>query len=189
MGKQEDAYIIEQVKQGNTAAFAALVERYNQRAYTVCVRIVGNHADAEEICQEGFLKAYHSLPDFRYESGFATWLFRIMFNTAISFLRKKKVKTSAYDEALPHQLIDNEWEHRDQSEAIEWKKRMIREAIQALDETDRAIVTLYYTFEQSIHEIARITELSESNVKVRLHRIRIKLQDEIKTRMNVHSLI
>jgi RNA polymerase sigma factor (sigma-70 family) len=189
MRKSEDAYIIEQIKLGNTAVFAELIERYKQGAYTICVRIVGNQADAEEACQEAFIKAFRSLKGFRYESSFSTWLYRIMFNTSISFLRKKKIRTGPYDEALPQHLMNNSWEENVHQEETKWKKRLVREAVHSLDVTDRAIVTLYYTFDHSVNEIARITELSEANVKVRLHRARLKLQEEINARINIYSII
>lgn len=87
----DDIYI-EQVLNGNTKAFAFLVDKYKVLVYTVAFRILRNHEDTEEIVQDAFVKAYHALGSFEKKSKFSTWLHRIVYNSAISKTRKKNLK-------------------------------------------------------------------------------------------------
>jgi RNA polymerase sigma factor (sigma-70 family) len=90
MDYKGDTTHIEQMLAGNINAFSYIVDRHKDKAYNLAFRICGNHEEAEEIAQDSFLKAYRSLNGFKMKSSFATWLYRIVYNTAISHVRIKK---------------------------------------------------------------------------------------------------
>ncbi len=87
-----DTEIINQVVGGNQQAYALLVNRYQEYVFTLVLRIVKNREDAEEVSQDVFIKAYKNLNSFRGDSKFSTWLYTIVNNTGISFLRKRKLE-------------------------------------------------------------------------------------------------
>ena len=175
----DDIYI-EQVLNGNTKAFAFLVDKYKVLVYTVAFRILRNHEDTEEIVQDAFVKAYHALDSFEKKSKFSTWLHRIVYNSAISKTRKKKLETNPMDDFLiENYSIDNTFENLDEL-THEEQKTLLDVLISKLDPEESAIISMYYISDHSTDEIAEITGLSLSNVKVKLHRIRAKLQVYLK---------
>lgn len=175
----DDIYI-EQVLNGNTKAFAFLVDKYKVLVYTVAFRILRNHEDTEEIVQDAFVKAYHALGSFEKKSKFSTWLHRIVYNSAISKTRKKKLETNPLDDFLiENYSIDNTFENLDEL-THEEQKTLLDVLISKLDPEESAIISMYYISDHSTDEIAEITGLSLSNVKVKLHRIRAKLQVYLK---------
>ena len=175
----DDIYI-EQVLNGNTKAFAFLVDKYKVLVYTVAFRILRNHEDTEEIVQDAFVKAYHALGSFEKKSKFSTWLHRIVYNSAISKTRKKKLETNPMDDFLiENYSIDNTFENLDEL-THEEQKTLLDVLISKLDPEESAIISMYYISDHSTDEIAEITGLSQSNVKVKLHRIRAKLQVYLK---------
>jgi RNA polymerase sigma factor (sigma-70 family) len=188
MNKLADAHIIDQVRAGNKMAFAQLVDRYNAMAFTLAFRIVGNREDAEEIVQDGFVKVYEHLNEFRQNSKFSTWLYRIIYNTAVTHTRKKKPVM---------QVIDNQsFIYEDAGRADDTlygfteaeAGQFVRKVLALLPEEDRTIVTLYYLNESGIDEIHEITGLSKTNIKVRLFRARKKLQGYMRQVTDVVAL-
>ena len=89
MNYQEDSFYISKVLKGNLPSFAILVEKHKAMAFTLALRITKNHEDAEEIAQDSFLKAYNSLSSFKQESRFSTWLYKIIYNTALIQVKEK----------------------------------------------------------------------------------------------------
>ncbi|HQQ03027.1 MAG TPA: sigma-70 family RNA polymerase sigma factor, partial [Bacteroidales bacterium] len=92
MAETNDQILIQRTLQGDQNAFAQLVEKYKQPAFGIAYQITANREDAEEIAMDAFVKAYQALNTFKFESKFSTWLYRIVYNTAISKKRKKKLK-------------------------------------------------------------------------------------------------
>ena len=90
MKEQDDIYHVQSVLAGNTAAFAVLVDRHKELAFNIALKIVRHREDAEEIAQDAFMKAYQSLRSFKGDSKFSTWLYRIVYNAAISHTRKRQ---------------------------------------------------------------------------------------------------
>lgn len=179
MKKPDDHTCIQKIQKGDNSAFAILVDRYKDMVYTIVKKIVRSHEETEEISQDVFLKAFHSLDSFKGKSKFSTWLYRIAYNAAITQTRKKKIEMGALDE----QVMEN-YTHDDVNEDIytldtQQQKQLIDHVLAQLPEKEYLIITFYYKEECSIGEIAEITGLSESNVKVKLHRIRKKLYDEL----------
>src|ERR1035437_1942902 len=90
MDYKGDIYNIKEILAGNSNAFSYIVDRHKNKAYNLAFRICGNHEEAEELTQDSFLKAFRSLKSFKMKSSFATWLYRIVYNTTISHIRIKK---------------------------------------------------------------------------------------------------
>ncbi|MCB2196644.1 MAG: sigma-70 family RNA polymerase sigma factor [Bacteroidetes bacterium] len=177
---KQDKYNIERVLNGDVNAYSHLVDRYKGLVYTVALRMLKNEEDAEELAQDTFVKAFKSLKDFKFESKFSTWLYRITYNAAISKLRKKQIEVYDVDDVtLPENEVLSTYNAINDLKKAEQKK-YINEAIQNLKEDDAFIITLYYLEENSMDEIIDITGLNLSNVKVKLHRARKRFYDELK---------
>ncbi len=180
MHYQEDSFYIDRVLNGNLPAYAILVEKHKCMAFTIALRIVKNNEDAEEITQDAFLKAYNALGSFKKEAKFSTWLFKIVYHTALSRLRKKELEVVHSDD---HQtsLIENQ-ERADGLDRLQQKERtgIIKLAIERLKEGEATVMTLYYLNENNLNEIEVITGLSNSNIKILLHRGRKNLLIELK---------
>lgn len=170
-----DIYYIQRVKAGETACFACLIDRYSHQVYTLVRKIVNSHEDAQELTQDVFLKAFKSLPSFKGNSSFSTWIYRIAYNTAISETRKKKYEYLAIEEAQINNVTEDDLSDftgdRSGSEQID----RLGKALEMLPSEERAIILLFYMQEKSIEEIAEISGQSLSNVKTKLYRIRKKL--------------
>ena len=179
MDKNSDQLYIDKVLQGDTNAFAYLINKYKDMAYTVAIKVVKSHEDAEEVAQDSFLKAYEKLDSFKGNSKFSTWLYTIVYRNSITKIRKKKVETSDIDEYV----MDNYSEGSEfpQIEAIKngEQQKYVREAIDRLPEKDALLITLFYMNESSVEEIEQITNLTQSNIKVKLFRARKKLNTEL----------
>jgi len=185
MKEQDDIFHVQRVLAGNTAAFAVLVEKHSDMAFTIANRIVRSREDAEEIAQDAFVKAYQSLRSFKGDSKFSTWLYRIVYNAAISHTRRKKQDFSQLDERVMSDTTEDEiFENLDTLDG-ELQSKLVYDAINNLPSDESAIVTLFYLKDNTIEDISQITGLSVSNVKVKLFRIRKKLYDELQMKMKM----
>lgn len=133
-----------------------------------------NQEDAEELTQDTFLKAFEHLSSFKAESSFSTWIYRIAYNTAISATRKRKQELIVMDSAMLMNISDQQIDDALNDESEEQVGKL-NKAIKKLDAEERALISLFYNEEKTIGEIALILGLTESNAKVKLHRIRKKL--------------
>lgn len=172
--KNDEAHIIHRILEGETSLYEHFLDKYSQQVFILIVRIVENQEDAEELTQDTFLKAFEHLSSFKAESSFSTWIYRIAYNTAISATRKKKHELSLMDDAMLANISDQQVDDMLNDENEE-RIRKLNEAIKKLDADERALITLFYNEEKPISEAALILGLTESNVKVKLHRIRKKL--------------
>ena len=154
------------------------------RGYTLAARIAGCTEDAEELTQDIFLKAFSSLDRFGGRSSFSTWLYRIAYNTAVSHARRTRPKHCGIDERRLAALPDSEADRLEEWAEKQERLDALNRAVERLDPEERALVTLFYYEDRSVGECAAITELSEGNVKVRLHRIRKKLYVLVNDEMN-----
>ncbi len=183
MKNNQDKKIIEQVLRGDVAAFSLIVEQYKKMVFTLALNILKNREDAEEATQDTFFKAYQSLAGFKGESLVSTWLYQIVYHTSISMLRKRK-ETTVDLEGLDRMPTNFSTQLQNgQRLEIQDRKRMLKDALLQLEEDDAFVVLLFYYKEQSVEEIAAITSLSISNVKVKLHRSRKKLQEILSVTM------
>ena len=169
MEAQREKELIQQVLQGNTKAFTPLVDAHKNQVFNLVVRMVQQRTLAEELSQDVFVKAYQQLTQFKHKARFSTWLFRIAYNTAVSALRKRQVNTQTINEAHTH--IEDE--NREEKKTL---LLLLQKAMEQLPAEEAALITLCYNEGKSIEEIAQITGLSRANIKVKLHRIRVKLK-------------
>lgn len=161
---------VQQVLSGNSSAFAYFVEAYQDMAITIAHRICGNMHDAEDVVQESFVKAFRNLRSFRSDSKFSTWLYRIVYNTAVTHTKTQMwigSRETVVEEAS--QLTDNTLEIN--MEEME-RKEIVSEVMQRMPKGDALLLTLYYLEDNPVKEIAKITGLNEPNVKVKLFRAR-----------------
>jgi RNA polymerase sigma factor (sigma-70 family) len=154
--KLSDIELIDQALAGNQSAYADLVKRHQRFVFTLALRFAKNREDAEEITQDCFVKAYRSLALFQRQSKFSTWLYSIVYTTAMSTLRKKRVATSSIDdEENAIQIEDNTASYDTNSAENRSRSYYLNQAIGQLLPDDAAIITLFYQSEQSLEEIAQ----------------------------------
>ncbi|MTI28659.1 sigma-70 family RNA polymerase sigma factor [Fulvivirga kasyanovii] len=179
----DDLIIIDKVLEGEREFYNQLIEKHKNYAFTIALNILNNREDAEEVAHDSFIKAYQNLASFNRQSKFSTWLYRIVFNTAITCKRKQKIKKESLDTVkyTYYESSTPEMELQDQ-------KRFIKQALGKLPEIDRNILTLFYLKDFSLDEISEITNMSFNTAKVRLHRARKKLADEMKTILKEEAL-
>jgi len=176
---REDPYYIRMILSGDTAAYRGLVEKHQDLVYTIVHRIISSAEEAEEVAQDVFVKAYSKLSGFKGDAKFSTWLYRIAYNTAVSHTRKRKIEFLAMDE----EVIGNHSEEDVQQEVMglstEEQNKLIKKALAILPRTDNLMITLFYYHGKDIEEISEIVGLTQSNVKVKLFRIRKRLFKEM----------
>jgi RNA polymerase sigma factor (sigma-70 family) len=175
MDYKGDIFYIEQVLNGKINAFSYLIDRHKDRAFNLALRISGNREEAEEIAQDAFLKAFKALGRFKMKSSFDTWLYRIVYNTAISLVRTRKKGILSLDE-FPADAVDFMTYNSDEYAAeSEYRNSLVNFALQKIGEEDRAIISMYYYDELDTAEISEITGISKANIKVRLFRARQRM--------------
>ncbi|MEQ9187688.1 MAG: RNA polymerase sigma factor [Cryomorphaceae bacterium] len=171
MQSETELNLIKRAAEGEHRAFRLLVEEHHLNVFNLVQRIVQQRELAEEVAQDVFLKAFRSLHRFKGTARFSTWLYRIAYNEAISNSRKKKFsfeslnETNVSSETATMQAEEVGGVEEDRLEQLEL-------AIAELNADSQALLTMYYQQNQSVKAIGEIIGESESNVKVRLFRIR-----------------
>ncbi|MCI1858146.1 MAG: RNA polymerase sigma factor SigW [Sporolactobacillus sp.] len=178
--------LIKKVKKNDHQAFAELVERYKSSVYTICLRMVGDRQEAEDLSQETFIRAYNHIAQFDTGRKFSTWIFRIATNLAIDFLRRKKPSVSL-DAQIPgteglalnatlsdRKMLPDEEIIRTETE------RWVQHEISLLPEKYRTAIVLKYIEDLSLKEIGEIMALPVGTVKTRIHRGREMLRRNMK---------
>jgi RNA polymerase sigma-70 factor, ECF subfamily len=164
-----------------------MVERYSGTVYNLALRLMRNDPmEAEDVLQETFISAFRALDRFEGRSLLSTWLYRIAYNTALMHLRKRKLPTVSIDEPLaneegdpmPRQLVD--WGALPDQVLLNGELRKVLDAaVAALPETLRSVFVLREIEGLSTAETSAILDLTETNVKVRLHRARLALREQL----------
>ena len=187
METREEKYHIDRVKAGEKEAFTWLVDRYKDMVYTMCLRMLASEEDAADAAQEVFVRAFHSLSGFKEESRFSTWLYRISYNHCISVIRRKVKVIDLVDE-LPDTGEEDGKVNGLEALTRGERSKYLRQALEALPETDAVVVTLFYYEEMSLEEIAEVTGLTSANIRIKLHRSRKKmfsvLRNQLKSELN-----
>ncbi|MDB5062174.1 MAG: sigma-70 family polymerase sigma factor [Mucilaginibacter sp.] len=144
------------------------------------MRFAKGREDAEEIAQDCFIKAYKSLASFQQQSKFSTWLYSIVYTTAMTFLRKKRVDTTSIDGEDVFIQIENKPSAYDENN-VESKSRSyyLNQAIGQLLPDDATIITMFYKGEQSLEESAQVLGIEANTVKVKLFRARQRLKEKL----------
>ncbi len=176
-GNEEDLILIDTILNGDDSVFTNLVDKYKDYAYTIAIKIMNSHEDAEEVAQDTFIKAFHGLKNFNRDSKFSTWLYRIAFNTAISYKRKKRIRLENIDDNI------NEMYGKKDIDIMEYsdKKKFIDSALDKMLPADATVINLFYLKEFSLVEIGNITGMKINAVKIKLFRARKRMADELRT--------
>jgi len=182
--RTEETFSLEALNNSDPAEYARVVETYSGYIYRLALKMLHNPQDAEDVLQETFIKAYRALPKFNGHSKVSTWLYRIATNEALMFLRKKKPDfisvemphENAPGEQKPLQLVD--WCCIPEDElASDEARHHLDLSIEKLSFALRSVFILRDVEGLSIKETAEILEISESAVKIRLHRARMQLRE------------
>lgn len=173
-----DAHLIASAQQGNEEAFAALFEMHKRRVYSLCLRMVGDVAEAEDLCQEAFLQVFRKISTFRGESAFSTWLYRVAANVVLMRLRKKDLQQVALDETdnLQEEPIEREYGDDDRRLLGTIDRISLERAIRRLPRGYRTVFILYDIEGYEHNEIAQMMNWSVGNSKSQLHKARLKLR-------------
>src|ERR1700709_1720091 len=178
--KYTDTELIERSLAGDQSAYADLMKRHQRFVFTLAMRFAKGREDAEEIAQDCFVKAYRSLSNFQGQAKFSTWLYSIVYTTAMTFLRKKRIDTTSIDDEGTFIQVENQSSAYDVNDA-ENKSRSfyLNRAIEQLLPDDATIITLFYKGEQSLEEIGQALGMEANTVKVKLFRARLRLKDRL----------
>ena len=176
----EDQVYIDKIKEGDSASYGFLVNRYKDMAFTIALRIMRNAEDAEEVAQDGFVKAYQQIHRFEGKSKFSTWLFTIIYRTAITKLKRRGALLFSVDENFTDHFTYDETAPQLEAMHAQEQTKLIKNAIAKLPEIDGLLITLFYMNENTIREIEEITGLTAANVKVKLFRARKILEAELR---------
>ncbi|HLP93697.1 MAG TPA: RNA polymerase sigma factor [Saprospiraceae bacterium] len=173
-----DEILIQQALSGQQSAYAALVNRYERYVFTLAHRLVKSREDAHEVAQDAFLRAFRYLADFRGDARFSTWLYKIVYSTALNFLRKQNPDIlSLDDQNRPVALADPGTPDASYALELEDRNAALHLAIAQLSSDDAAIITLFYLYEHSLEEICQITNMTLTNAKTKLCRARQRLRN------------
>ena len=164
----DDAYLVRRAQEGYLDAYAELVDRYSGLAYRVALRVVGNHHDAEDVAQEALVAAWQQLPNFRAQSSFSTWLYRIVTHRALNRVQRQH----------PSNSLDVIGDVADAcaGPAVRLERNLMKDAItdaiQALPPAQRITVVLHHLEGLSYAEVAAVTDSSVAAVRSHLFRAR-----------------
>ena len=175
MTTNDDQLLIKAIKNGDTKAYAQIVNRYKDLVYTLALRMLKHREEAEEVAQDTFIKIFKSLDKFKGDSKFSTWIYRVTYNTCLDRIKKNKkyINDVAIDEFTFNKLgtMDNALDNLIKEE----KHVLIKKCIHKLPEDSSALLTLFYFEELTLDEISKIINLEANTVKVKLFRARKKL--------------
>ena len=187
--KDNDFDLIQAINSGQTEKFQDLVKRYEQKIYNFSLRMCRNTSDAEDMIQDTFLNVFKYLKNFRHETKFKNWLYKVAASTCIKKRRKSKFapdKELSLDEFLPNDEAEKpdsvpEWAMLPLDKLLnEELSSVINTTILTLPKKYRVVIILRDIEGFSTAETAQILNLSPPNVKVRLHRARLFLRDKLK---------
>jgi RNA polymerase sigma-70 factor (ECF subfamily) len=178
MEPSADQAYIDRVKAGDSLAYAFLVDKYKNMAFTIALKVTGNREEAEDVAQEGFLKAYQQLGTFAGRSRFSTWLYTIVYRTALNHRQKNRNHPFSLDPQADRQPAAQTPPAHAQLQAQQ-EQQYVKAAIDRLPPTEALLVTLYYLDEHSTREISQITGMSLANIKIKLFRARKRLEKDL----------
>ena len=190
MDPRDEAELIRRLQQRDERAFVLCVRTYQDKVYGLIYRMLGNHAEAQDVAQEVFVTVFKSIDSFRGESKLSTWLYRIAANhckNRIKYLRRRAHKATTELDAHAERALQNSPSstlgegQAGPAEVLEGAQleQIVQRAINKLDEEPRLLLVLRDVEEMSYEEIMQVTGLPEGTVKSRLHRARQALKEEI----------
>lgn len=183
----DEKQCIKRILAGDTQSFSCLVVKYEKMAYTIAFRIMENREEAEEVVQDAFIKMYRALATFQFQSKFSTWFYRIVYRTALSAHRQNRIFLD-YEEAGADVLTDDEIDSASALLEQKDRKEIVTRVLKQLPSDESLLLTLYYLEECSVEEIRQITDLTPSNIKVKLFRARKHFYSIIQKMMQLEKI-
>jgi len=175
--KQREQQLIAKCRAGDRTAMRELIDLHKDRLFAFIWRMVHDHHETEDICQDAFLKAFASLNTFSSEFRFSTWLFTIGYRVCLNRLRRKRGTSAEVDFAVMESSETSDAADFVTSEEAGRVRNMVWEAVDQLSPPQRAAVLLFYRHDFGCHEIARVLEVPLATVKSHLHRARGRLRE------------
>ena len=186
LNPSETRRLVQRCKSGERGAFDDLIKRYEKRVYNFAYRLSGNYDEANDVASETFVRVFNALGNFRGDSSFITWLFRIVTNV---YLDEKKRQRSRPHQSLEEIIeleetsVQRQIEDPAPSPEIQVQRHestaLLQNAINSLPEYQRMMIVMYHTENRSYDEIAVILDLPIGTVKSRLNRARLSLRDKL----------
>lgn len=173
----QDMLLIDHILAGDQSTCALLIDRHKSYAFTIAQRILASREEAEEATQDAFVKALRALDNFNRQAKFSTWLYRIVFNTAISYKRKRKIKSEPLEDYIMYPIVTS-----NNLAAMQHKERQayLQQAMNTLMLDDVTMLTLFYLKEFSLEEIEEITGIAANTAKVKVYRARKRLASALR---------
>ncbi|MFN7545646.1 MAG: RNA polymerase sigma factor [Acidobacteriota bacterium] len=177
----DEALLVARVQKRDELAFRELVERYQNKVFSIIYGILRNRNDAEDISQQVFTKVYSSIGNFDSRSSLLTWIYKITVNECYDYLRKKRVRKLVYESDISeddNRLMENSEVTRDQSVPSDLRlaqRDLLLKILEKISDEDRTLILLKEVEGHSVEELARRTGMNENTIKVKLFRARQKL--------------
>jgi RNA polymerase sigma-70 factor, ECF subfamily len=185
IGFTQDGALVREAQDGNQAAFAQLVQTYDQAVLRLALRLTGSESDAQEIHLEVFLKVYRKLDGFLFECSFATWIYRIVTNVCLDHLRKNQVRKrngaiELNDDDVRHQLSDDRPGYNPEQQRLggELSAQILR-ALKRLTPHERMVFDLKHFHGLTLRNVSEILNTSEGSVKMTFFRATRRLRFEL----------
>ena len=177
----EEADLVRRVQARDEIAFREIVDRYQNKVFSIIYGILRNHNDAEDIAQQVFAKIYFSIENFDFRSSLLTWIYKITVNECYDYLRKKRVRKLVYESDFSEEdslLMENSEPASDQRPPVDStleQRDLITKLLSKVSEEDRMLILLKEVEGHSVEELAEMTGMNENTIKVKLFRTRQKL--------------
>jgi len=176
----EDAELIVKIKDGNTNAFRFLIDKYKNLVWHLVLRLINQREDAEDLCQEIFIRVFKDIDKFRGESKLSTWIGTITYHTCIDYLRKKGRGKLVPTDNMRAVAVGKMAEETASTKVDKlYIKKIVHKIIEEMPIHYRTVITLYHLEEMSYKEIGQITGMPEGTIKSYLNRSRQILRDRV----------
>ncbi|HVL40208.1 MAG TPA: sigma-70 family RNA polymerase sigma factor [Fimbriimonadaceae bacterium] len=182
----DDRVLIERAQAGDRSAFNLLIKKHEKRAYQYAFRLTSNPEECSDVVAEAFVRVYSALHNFKGQSAFTTWFYRILTNCFLDIRKREKSRPATSLEAalqtpdgeLERQIEDPSPSPHHDAEKSE-RERCIERAVAQLPEYQRAMIVMYHAEMMSYEEIAEALDLPIGTVKSRLNRARLSLREQL----------
>lgn len=177
----DESRLIERAQARDEAAFRELVEKYQNKVFSIIYGILRNQNDAEDIAQQVFTKIYFSIQNFDSRSSLLTWIYKITTNECYDYLRKKRVRKLVYESDVSEEdtrMMENSEANADRSQSIDEQlaqRQLVLKLLEKVNPEERNLILMKEVEGLSVQELAEMTGMNENTIKVKLFRARQKL--------------
>lgn len=191
---QNEQLLLEKAKDGDVAAFEELIEAYQKKIFNLAFRIIGNYDDAADMAQEALIRIFRSIANFKEQSSFSTWIYRITTNVCLDEIRKKKSKRAisldeeihAEDGDMKRQIMSDDPQPDEIAEREELRS-VVNSAINSLPEDQRLVISLRDIQGLSYDEISEVLDCPGGTVKSRINRARQALKNVLASKRELYN--